>query len=378
MKILISATVQSHICQFHKNLIIELRKKGFEVHVAAKNNLAEKNGLVLDFADKVYDVPFVRSPFKLFQNVKAYFELKKILEKEKYDIIHCNTPMGGVITRLASRKYRKNGSQIIYMAHGFHFFRGAPLKNWLFYYPIEWILSFLTDVLITINKEDYHLATKKFHANLVKYVPGIGIDISKFKDIDIDIENKRKEVGIPPGYVWLLSVGELLPDKNHESILDAISNIPNIYYTIAGNGRLDKKLTHTAEQLKIIDRFKLLGYRRDVPALCKAADIFAFPSKFEGLPVALMEAMASGLAIICSNVRGCSDLIDVNGGELVTPYNNITAWRNGIKILIRKDKKTMRDYNWNKLKAFSKEEVICSLLNIYRELTLEYKYEQED
>ena len=136
-KVLITATVQSHICQFHKPLVKMLHENGYEVHTAARDNLAEKNGLKLDFADKVYNVPFSRSPVSK-NNIKAYKVIKEIIAENDYDIIHCNTPMGGVVTRLAAKKQRKNGIKVIYTAHGFHFYKGAPLKNWLFYYPVEW------------------------------------------------------------------------------------------------------------------------------------------------------------------------------------------------------------------------------------------------
>ena len=136
MKILLTATVQSHICQFHKPLVEVLHAHNCEVHVAARNNLAEKNGLKLDFVEKVFDIPFSRSP-KSADNLKAERLLKKIINEGQYDVIHCNTPMGGIITRIAAKQARKNGARLIYTAHGFHFYEGAPKKNWMVFYPIE-------------------------------------------------------------------------------------------------------------------------------------------------------------------------------------------------------------------------------------------------
>ena len=131
MKILLTATVQSHIVQFHKPLVEMLHEYNCEVHVAARDNLAEKNGLKLDFAEKVFNVPFSRSP-KSKDNIKAYKQLKKIIDEGQYDVIHCNTPMGGIVTRLAARKARKNGTKVFYTAHGFHyclFEKSNVLKN---------------------------------------------------------------------------------------------------------------------------------------------------------------------------------------------------------------------------------------------------------
>lgn len=178
MKVLLTATVQSHICQFHKPLVEVLHTHGCEVHVAARDNLAEKNGLKLDFVDKIYNVPFSRSP-KSLDNMKAYKVLKEIIQKENYDVIHCNTPMGGIVTRLAARKARKNGTKVYYTAHGFHFYKGAPKKNWIIFYPIEKIFSKITDTVITITNEDYQLARKKFYCN-VEYIHGVGANTKKF------------------------------------------------------------------------------------------------------------------------------------------------------------------------------------------------------
>ena len=152
-KVLLVATVQSHICQFHKALVEVLHEQKIEVHVAARDNLAEKNGMKLDFVEKVFNVPFSRSP-KSLDNLKAYKQLKRIIDTNGYDVIHCNTPMGGIVTRLAAQKARKNGTTLIYTAHGFHFYEGAPKKNWLVFYPIEKFFSRLTDKLVTITQED--------------------------------------------------------------------------------------------------------------------------------------------------------------------------------------------------------------------------------
>ena len=189
-KVLLVATVQSHIAQFHKPLIDMLHEMGYEVHIAAKNNLLQKNGLKIENADKIFDISFERQPFKI-KNIKAYFELKNIIKENDYNILHCNTPMGGVIARMIGKKYRKKGLKIIYTAHGFHFFEGAPKINWMLYYPIEKYLSKFTDCLITMNKEDYDIAKNKFYAKKVVYTHGIGLNTKKF-NIEMSPEEKEK------------------------------------------------------------------------------------------------------------------------------------------------------------------------------------------
>ena len=332
-KALITATVQSHIAHFHKPLINMLRENGFEVHAAAKNDLVENKGLILENADKLYNVNFSRSPYSK-DNIAAYKHIKNILSENTYDIIHCNTPMGAVVTRLAARKARKNGTKIIYTAHGFHFFKGAPLVNWLFYYPIERIMARVTDVLITINKEDYNRA-KKFKAGRVEYVPGVGLNVEKFANHSGDKEVIRKAIGIPSGATVLLSVGELSKRKNHQIIIRALATLKdkNIYYIIVGTGKLERELKTLAASLKVEKQVHLLGFRTDVADLYKAADIFCFPSLHEGLPVAMMEAMASGLPIICSRIRGNSDLTEHEKGGLMYGSMDKRGFAEGIRKL---------------------------------------------
>lgn len=212
MKVLLTATVQSHICQFHKPLVEVLHAHGCEVHVAAKDNLAEKNGLKLDFVDKVFNVPFARSP-KSTDNIKAYKQLKKIITEGQYDVIHCNTPMGGIVTRLAARKARKNGTKVIYTAHGFHFYQGAPKKNWVIFYPIEKLFSRITDILITITHEDYKLASEKFHCQ-VAHMHGVGVNEARYFPVGREEQIKlREELGFSHNQKIILCVGELLPNK---------------------------------------------------------------------------------------------------------------------------------------------------------------------
>jgi len=326
-RVLLTATVQSHIVQFHRPLVDMLHAKGCEVHVAAKDNLAEKNGLLLDFADRVYNVPFSRSPMSL-DNIRAYRELKEIICSNEYDVIHCNTPVGGVLTRMIAHKERERGTKVIYTAHGFHFYTGAPLKNWLLYYPVEWLCAHWTDVLITINKEDYERAKKHMHAKRVEYVPGVGIDTKRFMNATVDRAAKRREIGVPEDATLLMSVGELNENKNHSVVIQALAklNDKSVHYAIAGNGPLKASLEVLAESLGVGEQLHLLGYRRDVPELLKASDVFAFPSQREGLPVSVMEAMAAGLPIIASDNRGTRDILMDNVNALICRCDDVDGF----------------------------------------------------
>ena len=321
-KVLYVATVvKTHIMQFHLPYLKMLKDAGWETSVAARNDYEDPRECKIPYCDRFFDISISRSPFK-YTNIKAYKQLKRIIDQGDYDIIHCHTPMGAALTRLAARRARKKGCKVIYTAHGFHFYNGAPLKNWLIYYPIERLLSHLTDVIVTINKEDYERA-KSFKSRRVEYIPGVGIDTEKFKPGCADKSKKRTELGLNDEDFILLSVGELIERKNHKLVLDSLAlinddhghNNDKLKYVICGSGPLRENLERYAEAVGVNDRVIFLGYRQDINEICCAADIFVFMSKHEGLPVALLEAMSSGLPVICSRIRGSIDLItdEVNG-----------------------------------------------------------------
>ncbi len=326
MKVLLTATVQSHICQFHKPLVEVLHAHGCEVHVAARNNLAEKNGLKLDFVDKVFDVPFSRSP-KSSDNLKAYKELKKIIKDEKYDVIHCNTPMGGIVTRLAARKARKTGTKVYYTAHGFHFYKGASKKNWLVFYPIEkFFADHFTDKLITITKEDYLLASSKFHCE-VKRIHGVGVDGKRYYPVDLKEQlSIRKSLEIASDTKLILCVGELLPNKNQKMIIQAMKEIikqyPNVKLLIAGNGPEKENLENFICELGLKEYVKLLGYVTNLQDYQRIADVSVSCSRREGLPLNIVEAKLSGTPVVASVNRGHKELIcDGENGFLIEVDN---------------------------------------------------------
>lgn len=308
-KVLFTATITLHIKTFHLPYLKWFKEQGYEVHVAAKNDFINEPCIIPN-CDKYYDIKFARFPFSKV-NINAYKQLKKLIKENNYDIIHCHTPVAGVLTRLAARN-NKN-TTVIYTAHGFHFFKGAPLINWIIYYPVERFCARYTDKLITINKEDYGRAKRfKLRNNgKVYYVPGVGIDLEKIQDLKVDVKQKKKELGIQENTLVLLSVGELNKNKNHEIVLQALNKlkVKNFIYLICGRGVLKEYLERKIQEFHLTNKVKLLGYRSDVIEILKIADLFIFPSKREGLPVSVIEAMAAGLPVIASNVRGNRDLI---------------------------------------------------------------------
>ncbi len=305
-KALVVASVGGFI-DFEKSNIHILQELGYEVSIACNIEGWERN--LKGIGCKIINIPFSRSPYSI-DNLRAFFEIQRLLAQNKYDLIHCHTPVCGILTRLAANKTRKNGTVVLYTAHGFHFYNKAPIKNWLLYYPVEWLCSFKTDILITINTEDYRLAKRHFHAKQLFYVPGVGIDIKSIDDIKCNRKEIRNKLGISEQNKMLFSVGELNKNKNHELVIKAISRIGDrrLQYYIAGNGDYGSYLLKIARKYGVADNVHLLGWRTDIIELNKAADVFCFPSLREGLSVALMEAIACGVPAICSDIRGNRDL----------------------------------------------------------------------
>lgn len=326
------ATTVAMIEQFNKKNIELLNEMGYSVDVAG--NFQQGNPIsverIRDFKFWVeerngccYDIPIVRNPSALKSNLAAYKKLISLLKENKYIFIHVHTPIGSVLGRMAAHKI---GIPIIYTAHGFHFFKGAPVKNWLLFYPAEWLCSWWTDILITITHEDYEFAKRKMHAKQLEYIPGVGIDVDSIEKVLVNKLEKHQVLNIPEDAIVILSVGELNTNKNHAIVIQAMAKLKNnkVHYIICGQGAEQVFLEDLARNLGIQENVHILGFRNDVMELCKCSDIFAFPSKREGLSVALMEAMAASMPVICFRIRGNVDLIDeYEGGYLISPYDDV-------------------------------------------------------
>ena len=379
-KALLTASVASMLDNFNRSNMDILLSFGYEVTLAAnfcteEDNTPQKN--IKIFAEemkakgvKIKQIDFSRNPKNIREQFRSVKQMKELVAKERFDIIHCHSPIGAAITRIVAGKFRKKHHlKIIYTAHGFHFYKGAPFKNWLIYYPMEYILSRYTDILITLNAEDYRLAKRKFKIKDILYVPGVGIDIEKFGKAVFNMSEKKKELGLGEKDIMLLSVGDLSANKNHEAVILAMGKLNNksLHYYIAGKGKLENMLKKTAEANGCRSNVHILGYRTDIAELCQVADIFVFPSLREGLPVALMEAMAAGVPCIATKIRGNVDLIESGkNGILTSPDSKDIAkaivWmcRNAQKrhVMGRRAKR--------RIQKFSSEKVRMKMEEVYK------------
>lgn len=365
MKILYVTTVGDTM-GFFRSLIKDLIEDGCDISIATNEN-GGRTPVSQEFREykcQVNQISCSRNPFSL-RNVKAVGEIRKLVLKNHYDAVHCHTPIAAACTRLACKSLRnKFGIKVIYTAHGFHFYTGAPIINWIIFYPVEWLCSFWTDLIITINKEDYVRAVKRFGARRIVYVPGVGVDFEKFKQQKSSREKIRQELGLSDNQIMILSVGELNENKNHEAAIKAIKR-RDVVYVIVGKGMLKDKLMNLAKVCNV--DLRLMGFREDVSNFYSAADIYVLPSIREGLNVSLMEAMASGLPIACGRIRGNIDIIDSQGGVFFDPQN-IDSITNAIEKLIVSDRDQMGLHNINKIKKYDIESINSRMKSIYNSI----------
>jgi len=365
MKYLFVSTISNTVNAFLIPHIRMLINNGHNVELAFHEDHEPSRELIL-LGCHIHQVPFNRNPISL-SNFIAYRHLKRIAKSEHYDIVHTHTPIASAIVRIA---FRNNfDSRIIYTAHGFHFYNRAPIKNWLLYFPLEYLLSAFTDTIITINKEDYNRAKKILNSRRVEYIPGVGVDLEKIKNVKIDKEYIRNNINPEIMGTVILSVGELNKNKNHGLIIKALSlvNRDDVHYLICGDGPLKKKLFLLTKKLGIEKNVHILGYRNDIIEICKSSDIFAFPSKREGLGIAAIEAMACGLPLITSNLHGIVDYT-INGvtGFSINPINIDMTFKS-LKILVENKNlaTSIGNNNINLIEKYSIESVLLKLKSIY-------------
>lgn len=308
-----------------------LRDNGYEVHYAS---MGEEE--ILD-CDKSFTVPFTRSPFKL-SNVQAYKQLKKIVDRENYDIIHTHTPMGSVVTRLAARDARRRGTRVIYTAHGFHFFTGAPLLNWMIYYPVEKWMARYTDTLITINNEDYERAKRQFKTD-VQHVPGVGVDESKFKPrlSKNQRDELRASLGIKPGDFVMIYPAELSKRKRQlwliNTLAELLRNQSDMHLLLPGGDSLSGRCQALVSRLGLESQIHFLGYRSDIPQLIMSANLAVSSSSQEGLPVNLLEALVAGLPIVATDCRGTRDVTKHAEHVVVVDKNGVVDFIRAIRAM---------------------------------------------
>ena len=369
-RILITCT-DSMMKQFLEPHVRNLAGNGYEVEIACSEVLNRMTEVRQDLEElvPVHQLHLKRSPLAV-SNARGYRELKKIIDSGRYDLIWTNEPVMGVATRLAARKARKQGTKVMYMVHGFHFYKGAPLPNWLVFCPVERIMASKADCICTINREDYARA-RKMRTPGAAYIHGVGIDTDRLRPGEKPTD-LRNELSLPKEAFLVLSVGELNANKNQQVIIRAIAqlNDPAVHYVLCGKGDRRQELETLAKELNIADRVHFLGYRKDIADICRQCDVFALPSRREGLPFAAMEAMYCGLPLVNSGIRGLTDITEDGVSGYVCGPDDVTRYAKSIQKLKNNpgDREQMGARNRKTVEAFTIDRTKEEILQLIREI----------
>ena len=369
-RILITCT-DSMMKQFLEPHVRNLAENGYEVEIACSEVLNRMTEFRKDLEQlvPVHQLHLKRSPLAV-SNARGYRELKKLIDSGRYDLIWTNEPVMGVVTRMAARKARKQGTRVMYMVHGFHFYKGAPLPNWMLFCPVERMMASKADCICTINREDYARA-RKMRTPRAAYIHGVGIDTDRLRPGE-NPTDLRNELGLPKEAFLVLSVGELNANKNQQVIIRAIARMkdPAIHYVLCGKGDQRQNLEVLARELDIADHIHFLGYRKDIADICRQSDVFALPSRREGLPFAAMEAMYCGLPLVNSGIRGLTDITEDGVSGYICDPDDTERYAGSIRKLKNapEDRSRMGERNQKTVEAYTAARTKQEILQLIREL----------
>lgn len=371
-KILFVATLDTHFRAFHLPVMRRFKEQGWEVHVAAKGDSE------LPFTDQKFNLSIERSPLRL-SNIKGCRQLKLLMERNDYRIVHCHTPMGGVLTRLAARSARRSGTSVLYTAHGFHFCKGAPLLNWLLYYPIEKTLARRTDCLITINEEDYALAAaRRFKAKRLVRVRGVGVNTQRFAPVGLQERNRLRQGFRYGKHEFLLFyAAEFNGNKNHQLLIRAVARIkdqaPTLKLLLAGDGPLLAECQSLAAALGVRSMIDFIGYRDDIDRLLPMCDAAVASSLREGLPVNIMEAMSCALPVVATANRGHSELVKDGRNGFIVPLDDAPQFANRLLELYQSEelRRRMGAMSLHDVASYSISQVVKELDKVYSTYMME-------
>jgi glycosyltransferase EpsD len=366
-KILFVASVSSHIKAFHLPYLKWFQERGFETHVACRDTVDSP------FVDKHWQIPFARTPYSK-DNLRAYKKLKAVIESNNFALINCHTPVASVLTRLASKAARKNGTKLIYSAHGFHFFKGASWQYWLLYYPIEVWFSGMTDAIVCVNVEDYDRIRRKGSKACDYYlVPGNGVDTKRFFKVgkeERDCIRQRNNIDLN-AFVVVYSA-EFTERKNHRFIIRAIRENEkhlgsNIKFLFAGKGEAEEAIKDMVKKYGLDDKIQFLGFRSDIDQVYKMADIGISSSRQEGRANNVIEEMMCGLPVIATMIRGHNDIINNRQNGFLFAQGNASQFIDLI-LLLKDDKELYRSFSQNAIiraNEFELSKVLESTTSVY-------------
>lgn len=376
-KVLFIAHVENHLLNFHQPFFTYFQNKGWQVHLATR--LGERREELGGLDVVCHNVPFARSPYSL-ANVTAFRQLRKLMEQETFSLVHVHTPVGAFLGRLAARFTATK--PVVYTVHGFHFYQGAPARNWLIYYPLERLAARWTDGLVTINREDYELARKLplRGKDRVFLIRGVGLDLNLYRGQDPALRLRvRQSLGFKADDILLLFVGEFMAGKNHIQSLRMLRQLAGeqerVYLLLAGEGEYEQKLRIWAKRLGIAERVRFLGFRRDIPELLSAVDVLLLTSLREGLPRAVMEAMAAGRPVVATDIRGNRDLIVEGENGFLVPVGDVNRTTKAVQQLVADPMFSVRlgKAGQEMIEPYAIEQVLLEMEQVYCATLAKYK-----
>jgi len=382
--ILILTTVSGFLCKFEIENVKILQQLGYVVHYAT--NMKEQH---YHFDEKelkrlnvrVHHIDIARSPYMLRANAKALAQLTEIVEQQNIQAVHSHAPVGGVLARLLGKRFKERNLKVIYTAHGFHFYKGAPLINNTIYYHVEKHLAKGTDVLLVINEEDYQ-SVQKFRlrkGGILRKISGVGLDMEKFHPFsEAKRKEQRKKLGIGETDIFALSVGELNANKNQGTILKALAkrrqrdaDAQCIKYGICGDGFLKEHIHSEIKRLQLEDVVTMFQYCTNIPEILGCADFLIFPSQREGLGMAGVEALAMQIPVLASNNRGTREYMQHMQNGYVCEYNDIEGFIKGmdyLATLTKEQRSAMQSSATESVKRFDKMLVRSEMKAVYQKL----------
>lgn len=383
-QVLIVATTGDFLLKFQREEVKLLQRMGYLVRYAAnfyEPPYVQDRAEIESLGVRTHQIPIARSPFLFRENAAALRQLLNLLERYPIGALHCHTPVGGLLGRLAGRLTKAREVVVFYTAHGFHFYQGAPLFHWLAYYPVERWLARYTDLLGVINQEDYRAARRfrlKAGGSLWR-LPGVGLDRGKFHPPSPEKRRKlRRELGLGEGDFFLLSAGELNENKNHQVILEALALLrqqnprrPLPRYAICGEGFARPRLEARIRELGLQGTAELWGHRRDMPRLLACADATAFPSRREGLGMAGVESLAMGIPVLAGDNRGTREYMEQGKNGFLCPWDDPAAFAAGLAALMGRSPRQRQEMARgcvDSARPFDKKYAAAVMARAYREM----------
>ena len=357
-------------------LILEITKKlikeGYQVSVNTSDPITINEFKKLGV--NIIKIKEMRRNINFLFDAIALIKLLFAIKKEKFDIVHTHTSKGGFLGRIAATIART--PIIIHHVHGFafnEFNERKPLGR--FFIFLERFAANFQDMLIFVNDEDRVSARKYKILNGKKHITiKNGIDTTRL-DIEIDIKYKRKSIDVNPNDVLVGFIGRVVQQKAPDIFINSIpivrKNIHNIKFLMVGDGPLIEKSKNLSKKLNIINDIIFLGFRFDIPELLKIIDVYILPSRWEGLPIGLLEAMAAEKPIVATNIKGNREVIEHKKTGLLIPPDNPYELTNAIIYLIQNKEKALKmahEARKTVIEKFSIKRMIGEILKVYDDI----------